>query len=134
MTMIVEATELPDVKILQPKIFEDARGYFYESFRETVIEELARDVDFVQDNQSYSKDAYTVRGLHYQAPPHAQDKLVRVVKGSVFDVAVDVRKTSKTYGEWIGVELSAENHKPAFCPQGFPAWLHDIGARNGRCL
>jgi dTDP-4-dehydrorhamnose 3,5-epimerase len=104
--------------IIQPKLFKDERGYFFESFNEKEFEEKVGKVNFVQDNES--KSSYGVlRGLHFQKPPYAQAKLVRVVKGAVFDAAVDIRKDSPTYGRWWGAYLSEENHRQFFLPRGF---------------
>lgn len=117
--MEVEALAIPDVKIFTPRKFQDARGYFMESFNEKALAPHAPGLRFVQDNESCSREAFTVRGLHYQKPPFAQDKLVRVIAGVIFDVVVDVRKTSPTYGKWVGAELSAENRKQLLAPKGF---------------
>lgn len=117
--MNVIDTEIPDVKILEPKVFGDERGFFFESFNQKLFEEaIGRKVDFVQDNHSKSVKG-VLRGLHYQLPPMAQGKLVRVVQGQVFDVAVDIRKSSPTFGKWVGVVLSAENKKQLWIPEGF---------------
>lgn len=106
--------------LITPRLFEDNRGYFVETFKSPVFNaEVGAKITFVQDNQSYSAKAGTVRGLHYQSPPHAQGKLVRVVKGSIIDVAVDVRKTSPTYGQYVKVRLSSENHQQLWIPEGF---------------
>ena len=111
-------TNIPGVVILQPRIFGDERGYFFESFSQRDFEREVRRTVFVQDNES--KSCYGVlRGLHFQKPPYAQSKLVRVVKGSVLDVAVDIRKGSATYGKWYGIELSEENKKQFYIPEGF---------------
>ena len=111
-------TNIPGVVILQPRIFGDERGYFFESFSQRDFEREVRRTVFVQDNES--KSCYGVlRGLHFQKPPYAQSKLVRVVKGSVLDVAVDIRKGSATYGKWYGIELSEENKKLFYIPEGF---------------
>ena len=112
-------TAVKDVKIIEPSVYEDGRGFFFESFNQRKFEEaIGRIVEFVQDNHSKSsKDI--LRGLHYQLPPHAQGKLVRVVYGEVFDVAVDIRKSSDTFGQWVGVKLSAENKKQLWIPEGF---------------
>ena len=116
--MNVIQTEIPGVVIIEPRIFGDSRGYFFESFSEKNFKELVADVDFVQDNES--KSSYgVVRGLHFQRPPYAQAKLVRVVKGRVLDVAVDLREGSPTYGRHFSVELSDENHRMMFIPRGF---------------
>ena len=117
--MEISATKIPDVKMFTPRVFDDSRGYFFESYTQNKFDALHPGLVFVQDNESYSKDIFTVRGLHYQSPPYAQDKLVRVLKGRIFDVAVDVRKGSPTYGQWVGEELSAENKKQLLAPKGF---------------
>lgn len=117
-------TRIPDVVIIEPNVFEDDRGWFMESFNEQRFHaELVKlglplPRPFVQDNHSCSKKG-VLRGLHYQLPPHAQGKLVRVTQGAVFDVAVDIRQGSATFGQWVGVELSAENHKALWIPEGF---------------
>jgi len=117
--MKVTDTKIPDVKIIEPTVFEDERGYFFESFNHKKFEEaIGREVSFVQDNHSKSVKG-VLRGLHYQLPPHAQGKLVRVVQGEVFDVAVDIRKSSPTFGKWVGETLSAENKKQLWIPEGF---------------
>jgi dTDP-4-dehydrorhamnose 3,5-epimerase len=114
----VTETALPEVKIIEPKVFGDARGYFYESFNgREFAEQVAPHVEFVQDNHSRSARG-VLRGLHYQIE-HAQGKLVRVVEGEVFDVAVDVRKSSPNFGKWVGVVLSDENHRQLWVPPGF---------------
>ncbi len=112
-------TDIEGLIIVEPKIFGDARGYFFESFRLDELEAaVGHKVNFVQDNES--KSSYGVlRGLHFQKPPYAQSKLVRVVKGSVLDVCVDIRKGSPTFGKHVAVELSAENHRQLFVPRGF---------------
>lgn len=116
--MNVIQTEIQGVVIIEPRVFGDSRGYFFESFSEKNFKEQVADVDFVQDNQS--KSCYgVVRGLHFQKPPHAQAKLVRVVKGRVLDVAVDLRKGSPTYGKHVAVELTEDNHRQFFIPRGF---------------
>ena len=111
-------TEIPDVLIVEPRVFGDSRGYFFESFSERRFKELVADVDFVQDNESKSSFG-VVRGLHFQKPPFSQSTLVRVVKGKVLDVAVDIRKGSPTFGKHVAVELSDENHLQLFIPRGF---------------
>ncbi|ERH62565.1 dTDP-4-dehydrorhamnose 3,5-epimerase [Pantoea dispersa EGD-AAK13] len=112
-------TKIPDVKIIEPKVFGDERGYFYESFNQDIFNKsVGRKIEFVQDNHSMSKKG-VLRGLHYQLDPHAQGKLVRCVEGEVFDVAVDIRKSSVTFGQWVGVHLSAENHLQLWIPEGF---------------
>ena len=117
-TMNVIQTEIQGLVIIEPRIFGDSRGYFFESFSERNFKELVADVDFVQDNES--KSSYgVVRGLHFQKPPYTQSKLVRVVKGRVLDVAVDLRKGSPTYGKHVAVELTEDNHRQFFVPRGF---------------
>ena len=117
--MRVTDTKIPDVKVVEPRVFEDARGHFYESFNHRSFEEaIGREVSFVQDNQSLSRRG-VLRGLHYQLPPHAQGKLVRVVRGEIFDVAVDIRKSSPTFGAWLAETLSAENRRQMWIPEGF---------------
>lgn len=111
-------TKIEGLKIIEPKLFGDARGYFFESFSQREFEEKVAKVHFVQDNESCSC-AGVVRGLHFQKPPFTQAKLVRVVRGSVLDVAVDIRKNSPTYGQYVSVELTEENHKQFFIPHGF---------------
>ncbi|BFG74357.1 dTDP-4-dehydrorhamnose 3,5-epimerase [Paraburkholderia terrae] len=118
MAISVTATALPEVKIIEPKVFGDTRGYFYESFNaREFAESVEADVEFVQDNHSRSAKG-VLRGLHYQIE-HAQGKLVRVVEGEVFDVAVDIRKSSPNFGKWVGVILSTENHRQLWVPPGF---------------
>ncbi|CAM7827981.1 dTDP-4-dehydrorhamnose 3,5-epimerase [Escherichia coli] len=117
--MNVIKTEIPDVLIFEPKVFGDERGFFFESFNQKVFEEaVGRKVEFVQDNHSKSSKG-VLRGLHYQLEPYAQGKLVRCVVGEVFDVAVDIRKSSPTFGKWVGVNLSAENKRQLWIPEGF---------------
>lgn len=112
-------TDIKDVVIIEPDVFSDNRGYFFESFSQRRFETLlGRSIDFVQDNESRSKEG-VVRGLHYQCAPHAQSKLVRVTQGAILDIAVDIRYNSPTYGKYIAVELSAENHRQLFIPRGF---------------
>ena len=111
-------TNIEGVVILQPRIFKDARGYFFESFKESEFQENVCRTTFVQDNESYSSYG-VVRGLHFQKPPYSQAKLVRVIKGAVLDVAVDLRKGSPTYGKHVAVELSAENKRQLMLPRGF---------------
>ena len=116
--MNVIETTISDVKIFEPKVFGDTRGFFFESFNYRVFEEaVGHSVEFVQDNHSKSAKN-VVRGLHYQID-HAQGKLVRVVAGEVFDVAVDIRRASPTFGQWVGVVLSAENKRQLWIPEGF---------------
>ena len=116
--MNIIRTDIPDVVIIEPRVFGDNRGYFFESFSERDFAAAVREVKFVQDNESLSCYG-VVRGLHFQKPPHAQSKLVRVVKGRVLDVAVDIRKGSPTFGRHVAVELSEENRRQMFIPRGF---------------
>ncbi len=111
-------TAIPEVLVIEPKVFGDARGFFYESFNGKAFDEaVGRHVEFVQDNHSRSAKG-VLRGLHYQIQ-QPQGKLVRVVRGAVFDVAVDIRKSSSTFGKWVGVELSEDNHRQLWVPEGF---------------
>lgn len=115
----VTPTAISDVLILEPKVFGDPRGFFYESYSQQDFHKATGlTVAFVQDNHSRSAKG-VLRGLHYQLPPHAQGKLVRCVRGAVFDVAVDIRKSSPTFGQWVGVELSEGNHRQFWIPPGF---------------
>lgn len=116
--MKVTPTRLPDVLLIEPRVFKDERGFFMESWQRRSFAEAGIDHDFVQDNHSRSVRG-TLRGLHYQLPPHAQGKLVRVTLGEVFDVAVDLRRNSPTFGQWVGEYLSAENHRMLWIPPGF---------------
>lgn len=116
--MEVIRTEIDGVVIIEPRVFADSRGYFFESFSQREFDEKVRRIDFVQDNESMSSYG-VMRGLHFQCPPYAQSKLVRCVKGRVLDVAVDIRKGSPTYGKHVAVELSEENHRQLFIPRGF---------------
>lgn len=116
--MKIIKTRLPDLLIIEPKVFEDVRGYFFESYNKTAFQKEDLNFDFVQDNQSKSSCG-VIRGLHYQIEPYAQTKLVRVLQGKIYDVAVDIRKGSPTYGQWDGVELSAENKRQVLIPKGF---------------
>ena len=116
--MEVITTSINGVFIIEPRIFEDSRGYFFESFSQREFEEKIGPINFVQDNES--KSSYGVmRGLHFQRPPFTQSKLVRCVKGAVLDVAVDIRKGSPTYGQHVAVELTEDNHRQFFIPKGF---------------
>ena len=116
--MEIIKTKLDGVVIIEPKIFRDSRGYFFESFSQREFEEKVCKIDFVQDNESMSSYG-VMRGLHFQRPPFTQAKLVRCVKGAVLDVAVDIRKDSPTYGQHVTVELSEDNHYQMFIPHGF---------------
>ncbi|MGZ9811956.1 dTDP-4-dehydrorhamnose 3,5-epimerase [Pseudoroseicyclus sp. H15] len=117
--MQIDTTPLEGVLVLTPKRFGDDRGFFSETYSRKVAAEAGLPMEFVQDNLSRSERAGTLRGLHFQSPPHAQDKLVRCNAGALWDVAVDVRRGSPTYGQWFGTELSAENGKQLFVPAGF---------------
>lgn len=116
--MEVIKTAIDGLVIIEPKVFKDARGYFFESFSQREFDQKVRPIRFVQDNESMSSHG-VIRGLHFQAPPYSQSKLVRCVKGRVLDVAVDIRKGSPTYGQHVAVELSEENHRELFIPRGF---------------
>lgn len=109
---------LNGIIIIQPAVFRDDRGYFFESYNKLPFQEAGINTNFVQDGHSRSKKG-TLRGLHFQKPPYAQEKLVRAVNGAVFDVSVDIRKNSPTYGKWFGIELSEENNTMVFIPAGF---------------
>lgn len=111
-------TKILDLKVFEPRVFKDERGYFFESYNENLFLEKNINIKFVQDNQS--KSSYGVlRGLHFQVEPYAQTKLVRVLEGKILDVAVDIRENSKTYGKWFSIELSSENFKQLLIPKGF---------------
>jgi len=116
--MAIETTPIQDLVIINPTVFEDARGYFFEAYNQNAIAAEGININFVQDNQSFSKRG-TLRGLHYQNPPFAQTKLVRVLQGEIMDVVVDLRKESPTYGQHFTIKLSAENKKQLLIPQGF---------------
>lgn len=133
--MEVIKTAIDGVVIIEPKVFRDARGYFFESFSQREFEEKVRPINFVQDNESMSSYG-VMRGLHFQTPPYTQSKLVRCVKGRVLDVAVDIRKGSPTYGQHIAVELSEDNHRQFFVPRGFAhgfAVLSDTAVFQYKC-
>lgn len=117
--MRIEPLAITEVKILWPNRFADDRGFFSETWNQRALAEQGLAFDFIQENQSLSKTVGTIRGLHFQAPPRAQDKLVRVVRGRIFDVAVDIRKGSPTYGQWVGAEISAEAWNQILVPAGF---------------
>lgn len=116
--MEIVETKLKDLVVLKPKVFEDARGYFFESYNQKLFSSAGLNLNFVQDNQSLSQKG-VLRGLHFQNPPHAQGKLVRVITGAVLDVAVDIRKNSPTYGQWYSVELTEKNKWMMYVPEGF---------------
>lgn len=133
--MEVIKTDIEGVVILEPRVFKDSRGYFFESYSKRVFEELVRPVDFVQDNESMSTRG-VMRGLHFQLPPFTQSKLVRCVRGAVLDVAVDIRKGSPTYGHHVAVELTEDNHRQLFVPRGFAhgfAVLSDVAVFQYKC-
>ena len=133
--MDVIKTAIEGVVIIEPKVFKDARGYFFESFSQREFEEKIRKINFVQDNESMSSYG-VMRGLHFQAPPFTQSKLVRCVKGAVLDVAVDIRKGSPTYGQHVAVELTEDNHRQFFVPRGFAhgfAVLSDTAVFQYKC-
>lgn len=133
--MNVIKTSIEGVVIIEPRIFSDARGYFFESYSKREFDEKVRPIEFVQDNESCSSRG-VIRGLHFQRPPFTQSKLVRCVKGKVLDVAVDIRKGSPTYGKHVAVELSEENHLQFFIPRGFAhgfAVLSDIAVFQYKC-
>lgn len=111
-------TKIPDVIIVTPKVFGDARGYFSETFHKKAFSEAGINTSFIQDNHSYSQKR-VLRGLHWQAQPHTQGKLVYAVGGTIWDVAVDIREGSETFGQWVGVELSGDNNKMLWIPEGF---------------
>lgn len=119
MTVDVQSLDIPDVKIIKPKKHGDHRGFFSEVYNKQVFSENGIDLDFIQDNQSYSAQAGTLRGLHYQGGEFAQDKLVRCVRGRILDVAVDIRKASPTFGKWVSAEISAEEWNQILVPVGF---------------
>ncbi len=133
--MNVLKTAIEGVVIIEPRVFEDARGYFFESFSQREFEEKVRKINFVQDNESMSTYG-VMRGLHFQAPPFTQSKLVRCTKGAVLDVAVDIRKGSPTYGQHVAVELTEENHRQFFVPRGFAhgfSVLSDVAVFQYKC-
>jgi dTDP-4-dehydrorhamnose 3,5-epimerase len=116
--MKITHTRFPDLYVVEPDVFGDERGFFFESYQQKFFADAGVHALFVQDNQSFSRHG-VIRGLHFQRNPHAQSKLVRVLEGVIFDVAVDLRNGSPTFGEWFGIELSAENKKQLYLPQGF---------------
>lgn len=133
--MEVIKTAIDGVVIIEPKVFKDQRGYFFESFSQREFEAKVRKINFVQDNESMSSYG-VMRGLHFQRPPYAQSKLVRCVKGKVLDVAVDIRKGSPSYGQHVAVELSEDNHRQFFVPRGFAhgfAVLSDTAVFQYKC-
>lgn len=129
--MMIQETSLDGVLQITPRRFSDGRGYFSETYNADALANHGITISFVQDNQSFSRDTGTVRGLHYQSPPSAQAKLVRVIQGAIWDVAVDVRDGSPTYGQWTGVELTSEEGNQLLVPAGF---LHGFVTRTPDCL
>jgi dTDP-4-dehydrorhamnose 3,5-epimerase len=125
----VTPTELPEVLLLEPTIHSDERGYLFEAWNRATFEAAGIKADFVQDNQSRSRKN-VIRGLHYQVPPHPQAKLLRVVSGEIFDVAVDIRRSSPNFGKWTGAVLSAENKRMLWVPEGF---AHGLLALSDEC-
>jgi len=125
--MKIESTKLPGLMLLTPKRHNDVRGNFFESWNRKTLLTAGIDMEFVQENQSLSIRSGTVRGLHFQAPPFAQDKLVRCIRGSLFDVSVDIRRGSPTFGKWMGITLSDENARQVLIPKGF---LHGYATRS----
>ena len=133
--MNIIKTDIDGVVIIEPRIFNDARGYFFESYSKREFDEKVRPVDFVQDNESCSTKG-VMRGLHFQRPPYAQAKLVRCVRGAVLDVAVDIRKGSPTYGKHVSCLLTEDNHRQFFIPRGFAhgfAVLSDVAVFQYKC-
>lgn len=128
--MKIEETDLPGVVMFESRRFGDARGWFSETWNAAQFAAAGFDLGFVQDNHSFSAARGTLRGLHYQRPPHAQDKLVRCTRGAIFDVAVDIRRGSPTYGRWVGVELTAEGGRQLLVPKGF---LHGFVTLTADC-
>lgn len=133
--MDVVKTDIEGVVIIEPKVFGDSRGYFFESYSKREFDEKVAEIEFVQDNESMSSQG-VMRGLHFQRPPFAQSKLVRCVKGKVLDVAVDIRKGSPTYGKHVAVEISEDNHRQLFIPKGFAhgfVVLSDVAVFQYKC-
>jgi dTDP-4-dehydrorhamnose 3,5-epimerase len=116
--MNIVKTEIPDLLIIEPRVFKDERGYFYESYSDKKFKEAGLDYKFVQDNESQSSYG-VVRGLHYQLAPYAQTKLIRVISGNILDIAVDIRENSPTFGKWLSFEISGDNKKQLLIPRGF---------------
>lgn len=128
--MQIDHTALPGVLILTPRRFGDSRGWFTETWNASRMAEAGLDLAFVQDNHSFSAEVGTLRGLHYQSPPRAQDKLIRCTRGAIRDVAVDVRRGSPSYGQWVAMDLSAENGRQLLVPKGF---LHGFVTLTPNC-
>jgi dTDP-4-dehydrorhamnose 3,5-epimerase len=127
------ATQMTGLYIVEPRVWEDRRGFFFESYTRKAFLDAGIDADFVQDNHSRSCPA-TIRGMHFQAPPHAQDKLVRVVRGSVLDIVIDIRHGSTTYGKWAAFELSAANRRMLLVPKGFAHGFCTLGNEDAETL
>ncbi len=125
----IKSLEIPDVKLIRPKVFPDHRGYFFEAYNAVNLGGMGVVVSFIQDNQSFSKEAGTIRGMHFQIPPFAQAKLVRVLRGAILDVAVDLRQGSPTYGKWCSAEISADHHNQIFIPSGFAHGFRTLTAK-----
>lgn len=123
-------TEIPDVIIIEPKVWADERGYFFESFKDDLFRKNIRGISFIQDNESRSTYGI-IRGLHYQLPPFAQSKLIRVIKGKILDVAVDIRRDSPTFSKQVAIELSEDNKKQLFIPKGF---AHGYSVLSSECI
>jgi dTDP-4-dehydrorhamnose 3,5-epimerase len=119
MALQIEPLAIPDVKILKPKKLDDERGFFSETYNKRLLAEVGIELDFVQDNHSLSLNAGTIRGLHYQSVPYAQDKLVRVLRGRILDVVVDIRSSSPTFGKWVAAEISSKDWNQILVPIGF---------------
>lgn len=117
--MKIIPTKIKEILIIEPDVFLDNRGWFFESYNKKKLKELGIDVDFIQDNHSFSTQKGTIRGLHFQNNPYSQSKLIRCTKGSILDIAVDLRKDSPTYKQWVSIELTSENKKQLFIPKGF---------------
>ena len=117
--MNIQKTELPGVLVIEPQVFGDNRGFFFESYTKSKFSEIGLDMEFIQDNHSLSVPKYTVRGIHFQKDPAAQGKLVRCIRGRILDYAIDLRKGAETYLKWVAVELSADNKRELFIPRGF---------------
>ena len=117
--MKVTPLALPEIKVIEPTYFEDARGYFCETYSKRTLAEYGINTEFVQDNHSLTVQKGTIRGIHFQKPPCSQGKLLRCTRGSIFDVAVDLRKNSPTFKQWVSVELTSDNHKQVWIPAGF---------------
>lgn len=129
--MNIESTPLPGVLVLTPSVFADSRGRFSETWNQKTLASMGFNISFVQDNEAYSAKRGTIRALHFQRPPHSQGKLVRAVQGALFDVVVDIRKNSATYGRYFSIELSDINHRQLWVPTGF---LHGYATLTDDCI